>query len=87
MPWNGHRIALATLIAWLPASRCLAGESFLDRNAKGHEALPYGRSVGETPAPANAAAAGRRREDALQDDGPLNGTPSSLVEEDRLDQP
>ena len=55
MRWNVRRAwAVAGLVAFgaLAVSPCLAGEGFLNRNAKVNDAIPYGRSSDETPAPA-----------------------------------
>ena len=65
MLWSGPRLLFAVLafLVWAAVRPCLAGESYLDRNAKVHEAVPYGRSSEETPLPVAAAAATPRQED------------------------
>ena len=40
------------MFAALAVSPCLAGEGFLNRNAKVNDAIPYGRAGDGTPAPA-----------------------------------
>jgi hypothetical protein len=52
MRWSGPRFPLAglALLVWGAARPCVAGESYLDRNAGVHEAVPYGRSSDATPA-------------------------------------
>lgn len=49
MRWSGRSALLLALLAG--ASAAAAGESFLDRNPKVHEAIPYGR---QPPTPAEA---------------------------------
>jgi hypothetical protein len=68
--------ALLSLLAWPPPRTCLAGESFLSRNAKVPEAVPYGRGSDETTSRTPAAEAGRREEDEPQGAAPPRGTPS-----------
>jgi len=69
---------MLSFLVWEPLA-CLAGESFLDRNAKVHEAVPYGRSVEETPSQVEGAQAGQReqreREPAGARDGAALGPP------------
>ena len=49
-------LSVVSLLVW-PGLPCLAGESYLDRNLKVHEAVPYGRSAEEpTPRPGGAGA-------------------------------
>ena len=55
MRWNVRESGTtAALIAFaaLTVSPCLAGEGFLNRNAKVNDAIPYGRAGDGTPAPA-----------------------------------
>ena len=36
---------LLALLAWMPGTRCLAGDSYLDRNSRVQEAVPYGSRI------------------------------------------
>jgi len=47
---------VVALLMSLAAGRCLAGEGFLNRDAKINEAMPYGRTIDETPVPVGGAA-------------------------------
>lgn len=49
MRWSGRSALLLALLAG--AAAAVAGESFLDRNPKVHEAIPYGRQPPTPPAP------------------------------------
>jgi hypothetical protein len=54
MRWSG-RSAVALLALLTGAAAAAAGESFLDRNPKVHEAIPYEREAptpADTPTPA-----------------------------------
>ena len=77
MGWNGRRagIAIAVVLIQAAAVPCSAGESFLDRDLKVHEAVPYGRSAYETAARTPTPRAGEEPEHA----GP-EGTPGVPAE-------
>ena len=82
MLWKDVAVAFALLsvLASRAARPCLAGESFLDRNVKLHEAVPYGRTIDEATSRTSGVAAGQREEDGAQHAAPPSDTPSGPVE-------
>lgn len=81
MSWNGPSAAvvLVLLLAWGPARRCLAGDSYLDRS-KVQEAVPYGMTIEPPASPEGAAGAGEHEADTPHRTRPSSGTPATLVE-------
>jgi hypothetical protein len=72
--------ALLPLLAWHAPRAALAGESFLDRNAGVHEAVPYGRSIDEEPPPTAGARTSSGEEEAPGAAEPPGGSPSGPIE-------
>jgi len=89
MRLKGPRIAfvLLSFFLWQPARTLTAGESFLSRDAKVHEAVPYGRTIDATPAQAREAQPDEREEDDSRHVGPSDATLSKPVDSEKGREP
>lgn len=87
MLWNGSSVTTVAVVVLVPlaAGRCLAGEGFLNRDAKVNDAVLYGRTIGDTPYSVGGAAATPTEDDHAAASGPAatpagdrpSGTPSA----------
>jgi hypothetical protein len=64
----------------------MAGESFLSRDAKVHEAIPYGRTIA-TPAQARGAQPDEREKGDSRHAGPSDGTLSKPADSEQGQEP